>query len=184
MISERDPARARERDAGLLAQGGGAAPTFIRQDMIPGLSAGLIARGAPLAGQVLPQPVVTAGTHAESLLDDLTGPCFRLVVDATCDLPALHAHAAAGAIRVVVVGDAQAVAASDAAVLRVSERDGMLRRWLQAAGCHGALVRPDHYVFGAFATVDEAEILLEALACGGFAASMPTTDSNNAGRSP
>ena len=80
---------------------------------------------------------------------------------------ALHAHAAAGAIRVVVVGDAQAVAASDAAVLRVSERDGMIRRWLQAAGCHGALVRPDHYVFGAFATVDEAEILLKALARAG-----------------
>ena len=96
----------------MLAKGGGTAPTLIRQEMIPGLSAGLIAPAAPLAGQAFPQPGVSAGPGQECLLDDLIEPCFRLVVASPCDTPALRALAAAHGIRVIVL-DATAVTAAN-----------------------------------------------------------------------
>ncbi len=152
LVSERDPARARERDADLIARGGGAAPLVIRQDMIPGLRKGLLAAGSAMAGEVFPQPVVVAPGAGECLLDDRTGPCFRLVTDAACDTPDLRALAVRLGIRVFVLGTDD-----------IRERDGLVRNWLAAAGVLGALVRPDHYVFGTFATAGDAVGLLHML---------------------
>lgn len=152
LVSERDPARARERDAGLLAKGGGAAPLVIRQDLIPGLSDGLIAAGSAMAGEVFPQPLVVDARSGERLLDDHTGARFRLVLDAACDAPELRAVAASLHMPVFALGDDG-----------IRERDGLVRNWLAAAGARGALVRPDHYVFGTFATAGEAVGLLRML---------------------
>jgi len=152
LVSERDPSRARARDARLLAKGGGTAPTFIRQDMIPGLAAGLIATDSPLAGQVFPQPRVLAEDGVECLLDDLAEPCFRLVMDRACDSPVLRAKAKALGVRVIVLGEGG-----------VLERDGLVRNWLAGASLRGALVRPDHYVFGSFANAEQAALLLDML---------------------
>jgi len=128
LVSERDPERARARDAALLAKGRGEAPTMIRQDMIPPLEGGWIARGAPRAGEVFPQPVVLDEQGRERLFDDVGEPGYRLVL-------------------------------AD----EVRERDGLLRDWFAQSGCIGALVRPDHYVFGAFANAEERQHLLEML---------------------
>jgi len=168
MISERDPARARARDAQMLAKGGGMAPTLIRQEMIPGLSQGLIAAGAPLAGLAFPQPVVATGEGQECLLDDLTGPCFRLVVNSACDSHALRTLAAAHGVSVIVLGGVPVTSGKTGDVLQIAERDGLIKAWLDGAGTCGALVRPDHYVFGAFATVDQALALIDALAASGL----------------
>jgi len=152
LVSERDPARARARDADLLAKGGGAAPLVIRQDMIPGLRGGLFATGSTLAGEVFPQPLVATPDGGECLLDDVTGPCFRLVTDASCDSPEVRALAARHGIRILALGNDG-----------IRESDGLIRNWLAAAGILGALVRPDHYVFGTFASAEDAVRLLHML---------------------
>lgn len=159
MLSERDPNRARERDERLLREAGGVAPTLIRQELIPALRHGLIAHGAPRAGEVLPQPRVHDGRR-EALMDDLLGPVWRLVLVAD-DHVAVHAcarDAAANALPLIVVGPATGPLPEG--VYQVQETDGLVRDWLTGAGLMGALVRPDHYVFGAFATPAEAKALL------------------------
>lgn len=152
LVSERDPASARTRDASLLAKGGGTAPLMIRQDMIPGLRDGLFAVNSARAGEVFPQPMVFVPGSGECLLDDHTGPCFRLVLDATCDAPELRELAASMGVRVFVLG-------GDG----IQERDGLVRKWLAGSSALGALVRPDHYVFGTFATAGDAVGLLHML---------------------
>ncbi len=158
IVSERDPGKARARDAAMLAKGGGEAQTLIRQELIPGLTAGLIDAGAPLAGKVFPQPGVRTPDAGEVRLDDVTGPCWRLVVAGTVSL-ALVAAARSHNMKMVVLDSAPVPFA-----LHVAENAGLLRRWLAAANCRGALVRPDHYVFGGFASDDQASRLLDRLA--------------------
>lgn len=160
MLSERDLASARERDARLLRGAGGEAPTLIRQELIPPLRHGLIARGAPRAGEVLPQPRVRDGRR-ELLMDDLLGSVWRLVVVAGDDaaLAACAAAAARHGLPLIVVGERAGPLPADAS--QVQESDGLLRNWLAAVGLIGALVRPDHHVYGGFATADEAIALLQ-----------------------
>ena len=172
MLSERDPQRARVRDAQLLAQAGGQPPTLIRQDLIPPLRHGLIAPAAPRAGEVLPQPRVQHGPRT-LLMDDLLGPEWRLVVRAGDDA-ALAACARAAAVHglpLVVVGAHTGPLPEGA--LQVQEDDGLLRNWLAEAGLFGALVRPDHYVYGGFATAAEAAVLLRRQAAALPPASAP-----------
>lgn len=165
IISERDVERARERDARLLAEGQGTARTLIRQDLIPGLTSGLIAAWAPLAGKTFPQPVVNAPGRDAVLLDDLREPGFRLVLDATVpELPAAVAAARTRSIPVEIVHGGGVPAHETGGVTHVVERDGLLARWFAANGCGGALVRPDHYVYGAFASAADAVRLLDELA--------------------
>ena len=162
IISERDPALARARDARMLGPAPGNAKTLVRQELIPGLGAGLIAAGAPLAGKVLPQPMVALPGAEPILFDDLTAPCWRLVISGAITAPALAALVTVAthhSMPVIVVDDAPGPGGDTA--LRVSERDGLLRRWLHAAGCIGALVRPDHYVFGGFDSAAGAATLLD-----------------------
>ena len=158
IISERDPDQARRRDEAMLALGNGEAQTLIRQELIPGLTTGFIAPDAPLAGKVFPQPdVQRTGDTKAVRLDDVTGPCWRLVMAG----PVTEALAVAARRAGVAV---VALEASGAGGLQVQEHDGLLRAWLDAAGCNGALVRPDHYVFGACASGIEAHRLLDQLA--------------------
>lgn len=157
IISVRDLVRAQARDDAMLALGNGEAQTLVRQDLIPGLTTGLIAADAPLAGQVFPQPAVRrAGSTAKERLDDVTGPCWRLVVMVSAT-PALLAAARQAGVAMVAFGP------SVADVFQVSENEDVLRAWLDTAGCIGALVRPDHYVFGAFANQADASLLLDRL---------------------
>ena len=41
------------------------------------------------------------------------------------------------------------------------EQDGVLARWFDRHGCIGAIVRPDHYVFGALTSTNAATLLKE-----------------------
>jgi 3-(3-hydroxy-phenyl)propionate hydroxylase len=160
MLSERDPRRARERDARMRRESGGAAPTLVRQELIPPLRHGLIACGAPRAGEVLPQPRVHDGRR-ELLLDDLFGAVWRLVLVAgdEAELLAIVQAAAAHGLPLLVVGER--AGRPQPGVCQVQERDGLLRDWLTTGGLIGALVRPDHHVYGGFATPAEALTLLQ-----------------------
>jgi 3-(3-hydroxy-phenyl)propionate hydroxylase len=161
VICERDPERARERDARLLAEQGGQVSTRFRQDMIPGLTAGLIDTATPGAGSMLPQPLVRDGERFERL-DEVAGRGVRLVTTA-----ALNAHELRAAKEALAPLDGVLVClapgAVDAAVVSTTEDVPVLAPWLAQLGRRFALVRPDHAVYGTAASLDEALTLVAGL---------------------
>jgi 3-(3-hydroxy-phenyl)propionate hydroxylase len=136
VICERDPAKARARDARLLADCGGVVKDTPRQDVLPPLSTGLLwpSHGA---GTLFPQPRL-AGGH---LMDRVHGPGWRLMLDGHLALPVLPAGITAIDIR--------------------DELDGVAAAWMHRHECHAALLRPDHYVFGSAADETALQSLLE-----------------------
>ena len=140
VICERDLAKARARDAKLLADCGGVVRDTPRQDILPRLETGLLARAATSGrGTLFPQPRLADG----ALMDQRFGYGWRLVVDAT--LPSV----AVAGLTVVPMGSGDA-----------READGVVAAWLQRHGCHAAVVRPDHYVYGTAASEAELDALL------------------------
>ena len=144
VICERDPARARERDARLLRECGGSVRDTPRQDILPGLECGLLASAPSAArGKLFPQPLL-GGRR----MDDVAGCGWRLVlapgIEHATPAPARPGHAGWS---VVALG-----AADDA--------DGVAADWFRRHECVAALVRPDHYVFGVARTEREVTALL------------------------
>jgi 3-(3-hydroxy-phenyl)propionate hydroxylase len=149
-ICERDPEAARSRDASLLKQGGGSAPTVTRQEIVPGLEGGLLSsRGGNATGTLFPQPWIVSSQGA-ILLDDIVGHGWRLFLDgrqvgAPQDLDQ-------ALVTPVVIGGPG-----------LSERDGVVANWFDREQCVAALVRPDHYVYTALRSLEEAHPVLRAL---------------------
>jgi 3-(3-hydroxy-phenyl)propionate hydroxylase len=142
VICERDVAKARARDAKLLADCGGVVKDTPRQDILPRLDAGLLAPADTTGrGSLFPQPTLADGTR----MDTRFGHGWRLVVDATLPAPAVEAGLA-----VLALGRG------------VHEADGVLAAWFARHACHAALVRPDHYVFGTAADTATLDALLAA----------------------
>ena len=157
-ICERDPAAARARDAGLIAQVGGTVKSQPRQDLIPGLQVGLLSDLAQpphtrhsAVGTLFPQPRVLRDGQPV-LLDDV----FAAGSVASSD---------AGAGWRVVLGDGaqgwQVPTSNVFALVRVrsqpqsgawTETEGVLATWFQRHACAAAIVRPDHYVYAVAAT--------------------------------
>lgn len=147
-ICERDPVAAAARDTRILAEGGGQPLVITRQEIVPPIEEGLIAvEGTPARGLLFPQPAIVEGGSSR-LLDKLTGPVWRLILDGR-RIGAAEGEALTkemgGILVAAVVPEGQD--AADASVLR--ERDGVLSAWFDRHGVAAALVRPDHYVFGA-----------------------------------
>lgn len=167
VICERDPDLASARDAALIEAAGGAIATVPRQDIIPPLEHGLLARGhAHGAGTLFPQPRVD-GPGGPALLDDVVAPGWpgwRIVTDLDPDgfAPALREQAAALGALVRVAADGDAFARTQDGV-RTRELDGVLARWFARHGCRAAVVRPDHYVYGAAADAAGLAALLDEL---------------------
>ncbi|APW39678.1 FAD-binding monooxygenase [Rhodoferax koreense] len=152
VIGERDEHRARERDARMLAECGGVVRDMPRQDVIPGLEAGLLSPSAHAAnGRIFPQPWIAIGGDRVRF-DALAGNGWWLVL----------AEEAPGA-------DAVARAASPAWLKTLQmgpdlrEADGVVAAWFQQHGCVAAVVRPDRYVYGVAANAAELQALLTAL---------------------
>jgi 3-(3-hydroxy-phenyl)propionate hydroxylase len=182
VICERDPARAHERDARLLAEQGGQVSTRFRQDMIPGLTTGLVDTATPGAGSMLPQPLVRHGERFERL-DEVAGRGVRLVASASLSADerraARHALAPLGGVLVCLAagaanddpeeGEAAGPAAAPVAdpasgtVVHTTEDVPVLAPWLAQLGRCFALVRPDHAVYGTASSFDEALTLVARL---------------------
>ena len=148
LICERDPSRARERDARLLAECGGVIKDTPRQDILPRLEAGMLfSRNSSARGTLFPQPLLAAGACDDRpvLMDERFGCGWRLVLDRTLPLP----HPLQPALRVIAFG-------TDAC----RERQGVVAGWLRQHACHAALIRPDHYVYGVATTSQELSELL------------------------
>ena len=162
-ICERDPARARARDAELIAQAGGTVKSVPRQDLIPPLETGLLSPHAHAAnGSLFPQPVVALDGRS-GLLDDIAGTGLRLMVGAGIApnvLAALPAVRTAQVLAIRIGASGTAPVAAPAAVIAVVEADDIVTRWFARHGVCAALVRPDHYVFGVAATPEHIETML------------------------
>lgn len=147
VICERDTAKARERDARLLAECGGVVKDTPRQDVLPRLEAGCLSSAPSDArGTLFPQPrLLPADGAPPMLMDDRLGHGWRLVVD---DELMAAAETAPG------------MAAIHIGPRGVREADGVVAAWLRRHRCHAALLRPDHCVFGVAATPAELATLL------------------------
>lgn len=93
-------------------------------------------------------------------LDDLTGSGFYLIASADADIDGLFRLATPPLARLGGMM-LQVTASSEPGpgALQVLERDGIVAGWFAANGCTAALVRPDHYVFGAADTENMVELL-------------------------
>jgi 3-(3-hydroxy-phenyl)propionate hydroxylase len=156
-ICERDPTAARRRDAQILVEGGGKPLEITRQEIIPPLRLGFLTKQDGAArGSLFPQPRVLHG-GAPCLLDKITGPRLRVLVDGRSgDARALMAlcttHPELIATAIAPVGSAASGA--------LEETDGVLAAWFDRYGVVAAIVRPDHYVFGTARNAAELVSLL------------------------
>ena len=157
VICERDAERARERDARLLAEQGGAVRTQYRQDMIPGLSAGLMDPEAADAGVVAPQPFLRAD-GAITRADEITGRGFRLVARVACTPEERHLLSAElqslGGIALELSEEPSGASAPQ--WIHALEDEPVMGPWLDRIGRSFAIVRPDHYVYATASTASEA----------------------------
>jgi len=133
VICERDVERARQRDRTLLAECGGSVRDTPRQDILPRLERGVLsARASSARGTIFPQPRLAVGQEGQ-LMDARFGCGWRCVHDGALEPGA----ALPPGVTPIAIGSAG-----------VHEQDGVVAQWLARHGCHAALVRPDHYVFG------------------------------------
>jgi 3-(3-hydroxy-phenyl)propionate hydroxylase len=147
VICERDPTRARARDAQLLAEAGGTVRDTPRQDVLPRLEGGcLSARPGSARGTLFPQPLIALADGRADRLDARCGCGWRLVVDDTLADP-LPRRPSLATVHVGTRGEC--------------ELDGVVADWMRRHGCHAALVRPDHQVFGVASQRTELEALLD-----------------------
>jgi 3-(3-hydroxy-phenyl)propionate hydroxylase len=153
-ICERDPDAARSRDASLLKQGGGSAPVVTRQEIVPGLEAGLLGpRHGNATGTLFPQPWILSSevvsAERSTLLDVIVGHGWRLFLDGRqVGAPDLDQ----ALVTPVVIGGRG-----------LQERDGVVANWFDRQQCVAAFVRPDHYVYTVLRSLDESRPVLRAL---------------------
>jgi 3-(3-hydroxy-phenyl)propionate hydroxylase len=147
VICERDPVKARARDAALLAQCGGVVKDTPRQDILPRLDTGLLAQhDHPARGSLFPQPWLLDGPRRQRM-DTVAGHGWRLVLSSGQAAPAN----AVGLpwLRAVALGTPGA-----------RETDGVVDAWFHRHGCIAALVRPDHYVYGVATSAEDLTALV------------------------
>jgi 3-(3-hydroxy-phenyl)propionate hydroxylase len=159
VICERDPDAAAARDERILAEGGGQPRTITRQEIVPPLQTGLLAFPLhPAHGTLFPQPWIRTA-EGRRRLDSVAGTGWRLVLDMRNELelsPDLRAILTRLDIRPIRIGPS----ADDV----LTEEDGVLAAWFDRHGCHAAVVRPDHYVFGVASETSALDALLTDLA--------------------
>ncbi|MEQ8699947.1 MAG: bifunctional 3-(3-hydroxy-phenyl)propionate/3-hydroxycinnamic acid hydroxylase [Bauldia litoralis] len=155
-ICLRDADAARKRDAALQKSLETGEMDIVRQNLIPGLSAGLIAgaeENVPPdeAGALALQPKVRPAGGGEMLLDDLVGPAFAIIVDGatrcTAEWQAEWARID-GRVITLVAADADSAAPLAGGVAAI-DVDGLLLADMRHKGIIALIVRPDRYVFGA-----------------------------------
>ncbi|MFF4116258.1 bifunctional 3-(3-hydroxy-phenyl)propionate/3-hydroxycinnamic acid hydroxylase [Streptomyces sp. NPDC001714] len=180
IIGELDPDRARARDA-RLREARRLRPDPTRQQVIPPLSAGLIASPPNVAaGTQLPQPWVRDPSGDRVRLDEVLGDWFAVVSIENDDAARAGAGDGSGrffesacralgarhvAVRRPTGGENGRTAsrAGNAEVTEVVDLDGTLVNWASRLGISWAVVRPDRYVYGTATSQGAALGLVEEL---------------------
>jgi 3-(3-hydroxy-phenyl)propionate hydroxylase len=140
IICERDPVRARARDAQLLQDCGGVVKPTPRQDVQPALQNGLLAQQVhPARGTIFPQPWLQMPDGERKRMDDVLGSGWRLILAANAGLDANQAARGCALPN---------LKAAKLGTPGLTETEGVLQRWFERHGVMAAIVRPDHYVYG------------------------------------
>jgi 3-(3-hydroxy-phenyl)propionate hydroxylase len=152
VIGERDERSARERDARMLAECGGVVRDTPRQDVMPGLEAGLLSPFAHDAnGSIFPQPWIDLGGE-RIRFDALAGNGWWLVLDeGVGEPPSVPQVLSLVRLKTLQMGPG------------LREVDGVLASWFNRHGCIAALVRPDRYVYGVASNAKDLQVQLNAL---------------------
>ncbi len=156
VICERDPDRARARDAALLAECGGVVRPEARQNVQPRLDSGLLELTGPRAeddpvGTLFPQPWIVDGGNRVRL-DELVGTGWRLVVDGGAAAGYEGAADAAPLQRLNLRTVRIDVRSARGAM---QEAEGVVADWFRRHRCTAAIVRPDHYVHAVASSPEE-----------------------------
>ena len=133
VICERDPVKAKARDARMLAECGGVVRDTPRQDILPQLDRGMLS-GMPgkARGSLFPQPWLNDGAGRRRRMDEMTGNGWRLVLAPGTESPASGSMPWLSTVALGGADDAEGVAID----------------WLRRHECVAALIRPDNYVYG------------------------------------
>ena len=158
IITERDVAKARARDAQLLAECGGVVKPTPRQDVQPALSAGLLAAAPHSArGTIFPQPLLKLPNGQQARMDDVLGAGWRVI---------LSADAGDDFVPATQTQHLPALTTAKLGTPDFTEAEGVLANWFHKHGVKAAIVRPDHYIYGVSATADDLASQLHDLANG------------------
>jgi len=156
IISERDPEKARARDAKLLQECGGVVKPTPRQDVQPALRAGFLSPGLMTGvGKIFPQPWFYGPEGAEAQrMDDVMGYGWRLILSRGADakLASYARSLKLPGLTVVQMGKPGSI-----------ELNQVAQGWFKQNGCSYAWVRPDHYVYGVGSTMADLTDHLKAL---------------------
>ncbi len=155
LITERDVAKARARDAKLLADCGGVVKPMPRQDVQPALSAGLLGSVAhPARGTIFPQPLLLQTNGEKLRMDDIHPAGWKIVFNATASdeftQAAKHHHL-------------PALVSLKLGTTALTEAEGVLQQWFEKQGVQAAIIRPDHYIYGVCHTPQELSHQLDLL---------------------
>lgn len=160
IICERDPAVAHARNARLKAEVAEGRGEFVRQNMLPKIVGGFLARDAAGAGEVAPQPWIAEGSGRRRL-DDLLGRGFRVLLRGGAQVsPRILDLAAALPASVAEIRDADDRVADQPGIRSFTETEGVFCRWMSERGLMAILVRPDDIVFGGAASEEGLQALL------------------------
>jgi len=145
LVAERDEQKALERDEALLREAGGVVKPLPRQNVQPHLKNGCLSSSAHQAvGSIFPQATLSVkGT--EVLMDEVLAQGWTLFVNASPS-SAYRAFDAFALPEIEVV---------DCKGEHFRETTGVVSEWFQRMNVEACLVRPDHYVFGAFNGAEE-----------------------------
>lgn len=155
IITERDVAKARARDAKLLADCGGVVKPMPRQNVQPALTVGLLGSiEHPARGTIFPQPLLKQTSGENLRMDDVYPAGWKIVLcSSTGDeftKASLHHHLPS--LTVLKLGSPL-----------FSEAEGVLAQWFEKHGVQAAIVRPDHYIYVVCKTSRELGEQLDAL---------------------
>lgn len=163
-VCERDPEKARARDAKLIAEMGGSVQTTLRQDLMPTLGQGILSSTPhPANGTLFPQPRIA--DHSSRLLDDIIGGGFRLFISSTVlyNASTLDKALPIQVLRVLSADSRETKLGQDSEVTTLTECDGIVASWFTRYQCVAALVRPDNYVFGVVVNASDIQGLVHDL---------------------
>ena len=166
LVGERDLAKARARDAHLLAECGGVVTSVPRQNVQPALQNGLFSHTPHAAnGSIFPQPWIVQG-NTRIRMDARCKPGWRLLLDegaASGELRAAAEKAAAARPSLQVIRVAQSTVDHAAQSDALREAESVVGDWFNLHQCEAALVRPDNYVYGVARTALDIASLTQGM---------------------
>jgi len=155
IITERDVAKARARDAKLLEDCGGVVKPMPRQDVQPALSVGLLGSVVhPARGTIFPQPLLQQADGKQVRMDEVYPAGWKVVFSSKAGEELLNSADShhLPVLKALRLGSTQ-----------LTEVEGVLNKWFEFQDIQAVIVRPDHYIYGVCNTPQDLRTQLSEL---------------------